>query len=97
MFTVESTQNKGTTYDYGASWFHDCLNNPLFDKAQQLENVKYYFDDGKSLYFNKFEGQIEKWRFETVLEEMMTYFQWVYKQDPDKLDISVKAVSTRIC
>ena len=93
LFTVESTQNKGTTYDYGASWFHDCLNNPLFDKAQQLENVKYYFDDGKSLYFNKFEGQIEKWRFETVLEEMMTYFQWVYKQDPDKLDISVKQLA----
>lgn len=93
LFTVESTQNKGTTYDYGASWFHDCLNNPLFDKAQQLENVKYYFDDGKSLYFNKFEGQIEKWRFETVLEEMLTYFQWVYKQDPDKLDISVKQLA----
>ncbi|EEQ45274.1 conserved hypothetical protein [Candida albicans WO-1] len=93
LFTVESTQNKGTTYDYGASWFHDCLNNPLFDKAQQLENVKYYFDDGKSLYFNKFEGQIEKWRFETVLGEMMTYFQWVYKQDPDKLDISVKQLA----
>lgn len=93
LFTVESTQNKGTTYDYGASWFHDCLNNPLFDKAQQLENVKYYFDDGNSLYFNKFEGQIEKWRFETVFEEMMTYFQWVYKQDPDKLDISVKQLA----
>ena len=24
---------------------------------------------------------------------MMTYFQWVYKQDPDKLDISVKQLA----
>lgn len=93
LFTIESTHNKGTTYDYGASWFHDCLNNPLLDKAQQLGNVKYYFDDGKYLYFNEFEGEIEKWKFETVLEEMMTYFQLVYKQNPGKSDISVKQLA----
>lgn len=93
LFTIESETNPGTTYDFGASWFHDCLNNPLLEKAKKTKHVDYYFDDGKCVYFNEKSTNVEKWKFETILDELITYGSLVYEKNPEKQDLSVKTLS----
>lgn len=93
LLTIESKEYPGITYDFGASWFHDCLNNPLLEKAKSLGHVAYYFDDGKCVYFNEDSKNIDKWKFETILDELITYGSYIYTKNPEKEDLSVKALS----
>ncbi|RCK59344.1 RFX-like DNA-binding protein RFX2 [Candida viswanathii] len=78
----------------GASWFHDCLKNPLLEKAKLAgSNVEYYFDDGKCVYLSEDNRNVEQWRFESALEELVLYGSFAYSEDPAKSDLSVKALS----
>ncbi|KAK6454802.1 corticosteroid binding protein [Scheffersomyces xylosifermentans] len=92
LLSIDSTNSeiKGTRYDLGASWFHDSLHNPLFEKAIAKGNIKYYYDDGKHLYFSKDKKEIRTWEFEAVLEEMTTYTQLAFERNPERPDLSLK-------
>ncbi|KAG2735816.1 hypothetical protein G9P44_002030 [Scheffersomyces stipitis] len=95
LLSIQSTNSndKRIKYDLGASWFHDALNNPLFERSIEKGNVDYYYDDGKCIYFSKDEKDISTWRFSATLDEFMAYSQFVYKQNPSKPDISLKELS----
>ncbi|CAI5759618.1 unnamed protein product [Candida verbasci] len=87
LYTITSN---GNYYDFGASWFHDSLTNPLFTKALKLENIDYYYDDGKCQYLNSTNKDIPIWKFDSVVDEIMTYFSLTYLNNADKPDISLK-------
>lgn len=87
-----ATLNPGLKYDFGASWFHDALKNPLFDKAQKLGNVDYYFDDRKHVYLSKDKREIPAWKFERIVDEIGDYVLMVYEADPLKKDVSLRQI-----
>ncbi|KAI3405312.2 hypothetical protein KGF56_001884 [Candida oxycetoniae] len=97
ILTMKSLEKQGTVYDLGASWFHDSLKNPLFDKAIALGDVEYYFDDGKSIFFNETEPNIETWKFDTVVSEFFTYSALQYTDDPLKKDMSIMEMCFEYC
>lgn len=91
ILSKESPSNNGVVYDLGASWFHDGLKNPLFEKSKKLGNIDYYFDDGKSAFYSATEdGIVESWKFDAVVDEFYTYSALTYESDPDKQDMSIK-------
>ncbi|KAK6463392.1 corticosteroid binding protein [Scheffersomyces coipomensis] len=95
LLSIDSTNNQSggdVKYDLGASWFHDSLNNPLFDKALAKGNVSYYYDDGKSIFFSPEDKYIEHWKYDAVMEEILTYISLTYQNDPFKPDISLKEI-----
>jgi len=95
LFSIPSqnSSNPEIKYDLGALWFHDGLNNPLFDKAIAKGNVDYYFDDGDCAYLSKDHRSIDPAKFQQVLEEIQIYSQYIYEKHPDKQDISLKQLS----
>lgn len=88
LVSVDSSLNPNVKYDLGALWFHDALNNPLLQKAKQLGNIEFFFDDGKQEFLCEDET-IPVWKFEAVMTEIMTYCGLSYGEDPSKKDISV--------
>lgn len=90
--SVKSENFPHVTYDLGASWFHDALANPLFDKARELGNIDYYFDDGELVYFDKDDKTVPSWKFEHIAEEIICYINLSYLKDPNKPDISLKQI-----
>ncbi|ODV81697.1 acetylspermidine oxidase [Suhomyces tanzawaensis NRRL Y-17324] len=84
------TANPDIKYDMGALWFHDSLNNPLYDKAIAKGNIKYYYDDGSQILYGKGNPHIDTSRLEPVVAEIMTYTQLVYSRDPSRPDVSLK-------
>ncbi|RLV93225.1 Corticosteroid-binding protein [Spathaspora sp. JA1] len=93
LFTINSEHTRGLNYDMGASWFHDTLNNPLFEKAIEYKTVKYHFDDGKCQYVSNEDEDIPTWKFQAIVDEMRQYFELTYAKDPTKPDVSLK----RLC
>lgn len=79
----------GVEYDLGASWFHDSLVNPMFEKAIKKGNISYYLDDGKHTYYSK-DSVVSNWEFDSSLNEFITYTRVVYEKYPNKLDQSLK-------
>lgn len=77
-------------YDLGALWFHDALNNPLFTRALEKGNIDYYFDDGKYHYLSEDETHIDTHRFDQVMDEMMTFANFHYQQNPEAIDLLLK-------
>ncbi|ODV82981.1 hypothetical protein CANARDRAFT_10076 [[Candida] arabinofermentans NRRL YB-2248] len=90
LHTINTKSN--TSLDLGASWFHDCLNNPLLDKSINKGNVNYYFDNGKFQIYNKELGLIDndKLKLKPVVDEMNSYLEHVIGTQTSKDDISVK-------
>ncbi|EGW30757.1 uncharacterized protein SPAPADRAFT_72688 [Spathaspora passalidarum NRRL Y-27907] len=93
LWTINSEKTRGLKFDMGASWFHDTLNNPLFERAIKSKIVKYHFDDGKCQYVSQDDGDVPSWKFQTIVDEMMSYFKLAYDKDPSKPDVSLK----RLC
>lgn len=85
----KSTKNPTVSYDFGASWFHDALANPLLDKAKRLGNINYFWDDGKHVYVDKDCRAIDTWKFHTAVAEFNTYCRHVYARNPSKPDMSL--------
>lgn len=83
------TLNPNVSYDFGASWFHDALANPLLDKAKKLGNISYFWDDGKHVYLDKDSKHIDTWNFQTAVAEFNTYCHHVYEKNPSKPDMSL--------
>lgn len=87
--TVKS--KSGIPMDLGASWFHDCLENPLLKKTIDKGNVSFYYDDGKAELFTK-HGLVDPNRkLEPVAAEIHDYLREVCmaKCTPET-DISVR-------
>ncbi|CCE85366.1 Piso0_004956 [Millerozyma farinosa CBS 7064] len=63
----------GLVCDLGASWFHDSLTNPIFNKVLDDKRIKYFVDDKENLFYSENEAKIDQWRFREVLEEIMAY------------------------
>lgn len=85
----KSTLNPNVSYDFGASWFHDALDNPLLEKAKRLRNIDYFWDDGKALYVGQHCRLVDTAVFDKVLAEFATYCRLVYERDARKSDMSI--------
>ncbi|CAK9441133.1 uncharacterized protein LODBEIA_P50020 [Lodderomyces beijingensis] len=90
VLTMESESFAGARYDIGASWFHDGLRNPLFDKALASGDIEYYYDDGKYRFLSQSDAVVETWKFEAVVSEFQTYSALQYLENPHKPDVSIK-------
>ncbi|GAV27073.1 hypothetical protein PMKS-000534 [Pichia membranifaciens] len=86
-----------TPYDLGASWAHDTLTNPLFDKilseSDEAEEDRYglYYDDQRPLYFGSKVGPkyLDNHKIEQVVKELEKYIELEYFEDIDKPDVSL--------
>ncbi|OUM52365.1 hypothetical protein BVG19_g1547 [[Candida] boidinii] len=78
--------------DLGASWFHDCINNPLFDKYRNHKDVDFVFDDSSIGYYNKEEGFIDITNTELleIFQEMSDFIEINYSDLKIENDISLK-------
>lgn len=76
--------------DLGASWFHDCYDNPLLKKYWESNKIDFNFDDGKFTYYNE-DGLIsDNEKLKPVLEEIKIYLQSLYDKLSIDKDISIK-------
>lgn len=89
LVSHKTTKDKSSAYDFGASWFHDGIKNPLFEKAQKLGNVEYFFDDGKNMVISQNETDIPAWKFERVMNEISDFCS-LYYEDSSLPDMSLK-------
>lgn len=87
--SIDASKSNKVKFDLGALWFHDGLNNPLYEKARKKGNIDFYHDDGKHIYFLEKENVIDSYRFLQVTEEIMT-FACFYFEKTSADDISLK-------
>ncbi|QPG75572.1 hypothetical protein FOA43_002928 [Brettanomyces nanus] len=82
----------GIPLDIGASWFHDCLVNPLLRKAVDTGNVQFYYDDGRFDIFTKQHGLVnDNMKFKPVADEIKDYLKQICsEQFTSDNDISVR-------
>ncbi|GME80009.1 unnamed protein product [Ambrosiozyma monospora] len=84
------TEN-GLKFDMGASWFHDCLVNPLLKKSLDKDNVEFFFDNGKSGYYNKEVGLIPaNYKIQPVVDEIVAFLKLNYEELEPKDDRSFR-------
>ncbi|KAH3684613.1 hypothetical protein WICPIJ_004412 [Wickerhamomyces pijperi] len=74
-------------YDLGASWFHETLNNPLFDEEMSLGNPiddpKIFYDDGPKKIFNK-DGIVSPFlKLDSIVNELFKYVDICNEEDLD--------------
>ncbi len=82
--------NSGTPIDLGASWFHDCYDNPLLEKYWKSGKVNFYFDDGKTTFYSE-DGKVdENEKLRPILEEIKLYLADTYDSLTVDQDVSVK-------
>ncbi|GME67116.1 unnamed protein product [[Candida] boidinii] len=80
----------GRSFDLGASWFHDCLDNPLFEKTIAKGDIKFYFDDASLNLYNK-DGYIhDDERLVPIFEEMQTYLETYWTPKSRENDVSIR-------
>ncbi|KAG7696652.1 hypothetical protein KL933_003780 [Ogataea haglerorum] len=90
------TTESGLKLDLGASWFHDCLYNPLLKKSLEKGNVEIYFDNGKFNVHDKDIGVVDdNYKIRPVVDEMSDYLQYVCAQMAQSDDMSVKNAALR--
>ncbi|CCH41220.1 Amine oxidase [flavin-containing] A [Wickerhamomyces ciferrii] len=81
---LKTVQGKNTKYDLGASWFHETLNNPLFDEELHLprsERINFHFDDMPIKIFDK-NGEVPPTsRLEAIGEEITKYIELKCQED----------------
>ena len=94
---IQTCREGMTPYDLGASWAHDTLTNPLFDKILDeldgAEEDRYglYYDDQRPLYFGSKVGPkyLDNHKIEQVVKELEKYIELEYFEDIDKSDVSL--------
>ncbi|GEQ71678.1 hypothetical protein JCM33374_g5364 [Metschnikowia sp. JCM 33374] len=86
----KSTKDPSVSYDFGASWFHDGLKNPLFEKAKKLANVDYFYDDGKYVYVSEDRKNVPTWEFEQIVADIETFGKLYFEEDHERNDVTVK-------
>lgn len=80
----------GVDADLGASWFHDCLDNPMLKKYFESGKIKFNFDDGRFSYFNE-NGLIDdNEKLKPIANEIKLYLASLYDKLTPNEDISVK-------
>ncbi|OWB72510.1 hypothetical protein B5S31_g2225 [[Candida] boidinii] len=96
LHTVSSGDTEGVEigekFDLGASWFHDCINNPLFDKYRNHKDVDFVFDDSSIGYYNKEQGFIDitETQLLEIFQEMSDFIEINYTNLKIENDISLK-------
>ncbi|CAI5756240.1 unnamed protein product [Candida verbasci] len=87
----------GISYDIGASWFHDSLNNILLDDllAERVVGVDdvYYDDRDASVYDSTGEIDIVGLKLNRVLEDLEKFIEIYYHEDINRADMSLKDIS----
>lgn len=94
---IQTCRNGLAPYDLGASWAHDTLTNPLFDKilnesdTSGQEDYGLYYDDQRPLYFGSKVGPkyLDDNKIEQVVEELEKYIELEYFEDINKEDVSL--------
>lgn len=85
----------GLTLDIGASWFHDCLTNPLFKKYYQKLNkgkkLEADYDDYGMDYYDA-NGHLDTTTtsMNATLNELFIYLKLVTSNLPKEQDLSMK-------
>lgn len=93
LFSEETPS--GQVIDIGASWFHDCLNNPLLEKYYKKLNkgktLEFEYDDFGIDFFDA-DGKIdiESTSIEQTRHELITYLKVVCGALPQEEDISIR-------
>lgn len=80
----------GVPIDLGASWFHDCFDNPLLKKYWQSGKVDFNYDDGRLSIYNEDGLLDDNTRLKPVAEEIKLYLKNLYDSLGVDEDISVK-------
>lgn len=82
----------GIPMDLGASWFHDCLVNPLLKKTFDKGNVDFYYDDGKWDIVTKKHGVVsDNLKLRPVADEVNAYLKEICtKKYTPATDVSVR-------
>lgn len=82
----------GIPMDLGASWFHDCLVNPLLKKTFDKGNVNFYYDDGKWDIITKKHGVVDdNLKLQPVADEFNAYLKQICtKKYTPSTDVSVR-------
>lgn len=89
------TTKGGHVIDIGASWFHDCLTNPLLNKyylhKNKGEQVHFAFDDsGLSVYNANGEFNAKEQQVQSVADEMKMYLKAVVGALPADQDLPMR-------
>lgn len=90
LLSQQSMLDPKVYYDFGALWFHDGLENPLFEKAKKRGNVDFFFDDGKFHYVAEDNDDIPVWDFERVVLEISTFGRRFFEKNPHHNDITLR-------
>lgn len=85
----------GHIIDIGASWFHDCLTNPLLNKYYLHKNkgdqVQFAFDDsGFNVYNTKGEINVKEQQIQPVADELRMYLREIVGALPKDQDLSMR-------
>ncbi|VEU24040.1 DEKNAAC105290 [Brettanomyces naardenensis] len=76
LYTIKS--DSGIPMDIGASWFHDCLDNPLLHKAYDQGHIKFYYDDGRFDIYTKEHGLVdENHHLQAAADEIKDYLKQI--------------------
>lgn len=93
LFSEETPS--GQTIDIGASWFHDCLNNPLLEKyykqlnkGKKLEAI--YDDFGVEYYDAKGNVDVVNNSITAIINEFYTYLAVICGSLPKEEDLSLR-------
>lgn len=87
-------------YDMGASWAHDTLTNPLFDKVLELidetddDPYKLYYDDQTPIYFGRNKGPafFNRHKITQVLTELEKFVELKYFEEIDREDVALSDI-----
>lgn len=90
LYTIKT--ESGIPIDIGASWFHDCLVNPVLHKACKQGHIKFYYDDGRFDIYTRKHGLVDdNLKLKPVAEEIADYFGAVCSEKyAPETDISVR-------
>lgn len=92
---LSETSPGGHIVDIGASWFHDCLTNPLLKKYYTHQNkgskADFAFDDsGLGIYAAQGPIDLSELQIQPVANEINTYLQEVVGVLPANEDMSLR-------
>lgn len=81
----------GTPIDLGASWFHDCLINPLLEENWKSGRINFAFDDSNMSMFNE-NGRlnVEKLNLLPIFNEIKIYLKNLFDELSPENDIPLK-------
>lgn len=100
IFTDRKSSKLGLSYDLGAAWFHDSLNNVVLSESVRdgIFNVREdgYYDDKDMKYFASDQDgplDVNNLKLERVVEDIQKFIQLYYVNNSGK-DISLSEIVT---